>query len=226
MAVSDFNCPGCSLPGLKANEINYGRVQADVRKSWAFRNVIDQAIFTHRVFVNLYIAGSSAAPNSGPSTKMVSSCVMTSWKKKHLKSSLCIPSQTQTHTRSAAGRRYYPLLHITNCIFTLSLPSSTCAKCSETTLRPTGQSSGNCFPYKNTELPELSYLSVLWSGRVHIIAHLWGFILSRRPRFLWIFVLVMIRLQPFPHQCSLGAALKPLPTPGQLMTDLGSKGMQ
>lgn len=82
MAVSDFNCPGCSLPGLKANEINYGRVQADVRKSWAFRNVIDQAIFTHRVFVNLYIAGSSAAPNSGPSTKMVSSCVMTSWKKK------------------------------------------------------------------------------------------------------------------------------------------------
>ena len=70
------------------------------------------------------------------------------------------------------------------------------------------------------------YLSVLWSGRVHIIAHLWGFILSRRPRFLWIFVLVMIRLQPFPHQCSLGAALKPLPTPGQLMTDLGSKGMQ
>lgn len=107
---------------------------------------------------------------------------MTSWKKKHLKSSLCISSQTQTHTRSAvqrifltiAGRRYYPLLHITNCIFTLSLPSSTCAKCSETTLRPTGQSSGNCFPSKNTELPELSYICLYCDRAGCTSLHIFG----------------------------------------------------
>lgn len=143
---------------------------------------MDQAIFTHRVFVNLYIAGSSAAPNSGPSTKMVSSCVMTSWKKKtfeeqfvhllpnsnaHKKCCSAHFSHNSCKTVLPASAHYKLHFHSIPSFINVCKMLRNNFKADRTIFR-------QLFSLKNTELPELSYICLYCDRAGCTSLHIFG----------------------------------------------------
>ncbi len=152
----------------------------------------------------------SAAPNSGSSTKMVSSCVMTSWTKTTWRA-VCASSPNSNAQKKCcssgfftiAGTQYFPLLHTTNCVFILFYPFL--HQRVRDMLRNNFKQDSTIFNFRQLFFPEKKHWpswAVMYclycdqAGCTSLGIHL------VRPPFLWMFVLVIIRFttRPTPTQ--------------------------